>query len=263
MPGWASDSSSLDTDARAIDQAATNSGSRNVAGRLASQLNSSWGRTPAPYSAESLTAQRAETGWGWGSVLIGNRLAQHMAESLLATNPTLTPEEALAQSLTAVTAARQAHTGWGAIAKDNGVKLGTLVSSVKHSTESVTGQRTANAQGSKSVDRAAAKAATPEPTERSARGMERGAKSEKGRAEPSGFSNSFDTGHQRGGGVAFSGPGTVAAAGPGSSGRGSADKGTGSGAGAGGRGGASEAGHGGGGGQGGGGNGSGGGGKGK
>ena len=249
-PGRTADSSSLDADARAVDRAAATSGSQNVAGRLASQLNNSWGRTPAPYSAESLTTHRAETGWGWGGVLIGNRLAQHMAESLLATNPTLTPEEALAQSLAAVTAARQAHTGWGVIAQDNGVKLGALVSSVRHTTESVTGHRTGHAPEPKTVDRAAAKAATLEPTERGARGTERGAKSDKGRTEVPGFSNGFDTGHQRGGGVAFSGPG--AAAGPGSSGRGSGDKGTG--AGAGGRGPASaEAGHGGGGGQGGGG----------
>ena len=257
-PGRTADSSSLEADARAVDQAAATKGSQNVAGRLASQLNSSWGRTPGPYSAESLTAQRAETGWGWGGVLIGNRLAQHAAESLLAANPTLTPEEALAQSLAAVTAARQAHTGWGVIAKDNGVKLGALVSSVRHTTESVTGQRTGHPQGPKTVDRAAAKAATLEPTEPSARGTERGVKSDKGRTEAPGFSNSFDTGHQRGGGVAVSGSG--AAAGPGSSGRGNTDKGTGVGAGGHGAASAEAAGHGGGGGQGGGGNGGGGGG---
>src|SRR5262245_31532741 len=134
-PGWTADSSALDEHARAVDRAATKAGSQHVAGRLASQLNDSWGRSPAPYSSESLAAQRAQTGWGWGGVLIGNRLAQHMAETRLAANPTLTPEEALAQSLAAVTAARQAHTGWGVIAKENGVTLGPLVSSVRHSTE--------------------------------------------------------------------------------------------------------------------------------
>jgi hypothetical protein len=237
--GWTAESSSLDEHARAVDRTATSAGSQQVAGRIASQLNDSWGRTPAPYSAESLATQRAQTGWGWGGLLIGNRLAQHMAEARLAANPTLTPEEALAQSLAAVTAARQAHTGWGVIAHENGVKLGPLVSSVKHSTEAVTtGARSGHTSGAKTVDRAAAKSAALEPGERAARGAERGAKSnsgksDKGRAEVAGFSNSFDTGHQRGGSAVVSGTGVAAATGYGGAGHGRSDKGTGPGAGAG------------------------------
>jgi hypothetical protein len=222
-PGRTSDSSSLDKHAQAVDGVTANTGSEKVASRLASQLNEAWGRTPAPYTAESLTAQRTQTGWGWGGVLIGNRLAQQMAETRLAANPALTPEQALVESLAAVTAARQAHTGWGVIAKDNGVKLGPLVSSVKKSTESVTaslqssGKQGSGKPGTKSADGTAAKA-------------ERSAKSDKARADSASFSNSFDTG--------------PAAAGHGSLGRGH-DKENSPGA-------SAEAGHGGGGGQGGG-----------
>ena len=181
-PGRAADSANLDQHAQAVDRASTNAGSQNVAGRLASELNDSWGRTPGPYTAESLATQRAQTGWGWGGVLIGNRLAQHVAESRLAANPTLTPAEALAQSLAAVTAARQARTGWGVIAQENGVKVGALVSSVKQSTESVTtGRRSTDKQGAKSLDRAAARGPAPGTSERAARGAERSAKSDKAR----------------------------------------------------------------------------------
>jgi hypothetical protein len=235
-PGQSSESSNLDQHAQAVDRASKNAGSQHVAGRLASELNDSWGRAPGPYSAESLATQREQTGWGWGGVMIGNRLAQHVAESRMAANPTLTPAEALAQSLAAVTAARQAHTGWGVIAQENGVKLGALVSSVKQSTESVTrGLRSADKQGAKSIDRAAARGPALGTSERAARGAERSAKSDKARGGVNDFSNSLDSGH-RSGGVAVSGPGVAGAAGHGGSGRGSGDKGGGPGANAGGTG---------------------------
>jgi hypothetical protein len=248
-PGWASEASDLDQHGQAVDRATSNAGSQRVAGRLAAELNQAWGRTPGPYTAESLAAQRAQTGWGWGGVLIGNRLAQHIAESRLAGNPTLTPAEALTQSLAAVTAARQAHTGWGVIAQDNGVKLGPLVSSVRYSTEALTsGLRSPDKPGGKSIDRATTRGPASVTNQRA------GAKSDRARGNDGGVTNSFDTGHARGGGAAVSGPGV--ASGHSSSGRGGSGEGQGGGNSGGGGG------HGGGGGQGGG-NGGGGGGKGK
>jgi len=221
-PVLAADPPELDRHARAVDQAATSAGQQHVAERLAAELNASWGRTPAPYTAESLTAQRAQNGWGWGGVLIGNRLAQHVAESRLAANPTLTPEEALAQSLGQVTAARQAHTGWGVIAQENGVKLGTLVSSVRHSTEAVaTGAKGTGGVTGKSVGKGADKAA---------KGTALGGKSDKAPAGGRDFANSFDSAGRQATGVAVSGPGTAGGAGRGGSDRGSSDKGGGHGA---------------------------------
>ncbi len=208
-PARADDAAALDHDRRDVDRAAASLGSSTVAERLAAELNAAWGRTPAPYSAESLTAQRAATGWGWGEVVIGNRLAQQIAESLMAANPSLTPAQALAQALAQVTAARQARTGWGVIAQQNGLKLGPLVSDVRRAATTLG----AGAKGS---------AASAKGTEKGAKGADKTAKgsdpSAKGKGtesatEDRGFS-AFDTAGNRSPGVAVAGGGGAGRGGP-------------------------------------------------
>ena len=72
-------------DAQTIAAAGAGSpGPARVADRIARDLNASWGRSPAPYTAASVTAQRVQNRWGWGETLITNRLAQQMANKLLA-----------------------------------------------------------------------------------------------------------------------------------------------------------------------------------
>jgi hypothetical protein len=193
---WGADPTpDLDRHARAVDQAAEAQGQMQVAGRLADQLNASWGQTPGPYTAASLADQRARNGWGWGEVLIGNLLAQSIARNLMAANPTLTPAQALALATDQVTAARQAGAGWGVISKEAGVKLGKLVSGVQKSAAAVSagekspGAVKATAKGTKE---SGAKAAD-EAQERAA-GVGRGL-------------TGFATEGQPTGGVAVAGPG--------------------------------------------------------
>jgi hypothetical protein len=114
--------------AQAIDGVgATPPGQERVATRVAVELNAACGCTA--YSAASVTAQQAQNGWGWGEVVIANRLAQALVPGILTTNPALTPQQALALATANVTVARQSA-GWGAIARANGLRLGDLVSSV-------------------------------------------------------------------------------------------------------------------------------------
>ena len=203
-PARADDAAALDRDRRDVDRAAASLGSSRVAERLATELNATWGRAPAPYSAESLTAQRAATGWGWGEVVIGNRLAQEIAASLMAANPALTPAEALAQALAQVTAARQARTGWGVIAQQNGLKLGPLVADVRRAAAALgAGPKgsAASAKGTEPGAKASGKSAKG--AERSAKGTAQGTGSA---TEDRGFS-AFDTAGNRSPGVAVAGGG--------------------------------------------------------
>jgi hypothetical protein len=106
--------------------ATTSAGSQQVAAKIASELNAAC--KCATYSASSVTAQRAKTGWGWGEVLIADRLA--LAISQQAKIPLSTAQGQ-------VTTARQQGMGWGAIAHTNGLNLGSLVSSVEKSANAV------------------------------------------------------------------------------------------------------------------------------
>lgn len=98
-----------------------------VAARLAQELNASWGWRPDPYTAASLTAQRAEHGWSWGEVLIANRLAQQVARGLMTSNPRLTPPQALAKAADQMTASWRHGVGWGALALASGARAEALV----------------------------------------------------------------------------------------------------------------------------------------
>jgi hypothetical protein len=124
--------------AHAVDQAAATQGQARVAGRLADQLNASWSHAPAPYTVESLAAQRAQHGWGWGELAIANLLAQHVARELMAANPALTPAQALALAFDQVVAERLAGNGWGLIGQNHGMTLGKLVSGLQRSAAAVT-----------------------------------------------------------------------------------------------------------------------------
>src|SRR5262245_51522629 len=128
-PAWAADPDPLDKAATTVNAAATTSaGSRQVAAKIAGELNAACKCTA--YSAASVTAQRAQTGWGWGEVLIADRLA--LAISQQSKIPVST---ALGQ----VTTARQQGTGWGAIARAHGLSVGSLVGGIEKSASAVAG----------------------------------------------------------------------------------------------------------------------------
>jgi uncharacterized membrane protein YgcG len=113
---------------RTIDAvAARSTGQERVAGWIAADLNAAC--QCQAYSAESVAAQRAQNGWGWGEVVIADKLALALVPGILAQNPALTPAQALALATASVTTARQSM-GWGAIAKANGLRLGEVVSKV-------------------------------------------------------------------------------------------------------------------------------------
>jgi hypothetical protein len=120
--------------------ASTPAGAQKVADRLAHELNASC--RCAAYSAASLSAQRAQTGWGWGELAIANRLAQAISAKT---------GMSLAAATAQVTAERQ-HAGWGAIAKAHDLKVGALVSDVDRVAKSVE-------KAGKAVDRGGEKAA--------------------------------------------------------------------------------------------------------
>jgi hypothetical protein len=110
------------------------------------------------YSPASVAAQRAQNNWGWGEVVIANRLAQALAAELLKSQPGLTPAQALAQATGQVTGARQTM-GWGAIAQAHGLKVGEVVSSVEKTAKAVERpDKTGNATSGKGPDRSANKA---------------------------------------------------------------------------------------------------------
>lgn len=124
-PSWAADP--FDEPAKTVNSAAaTPAGQSRVASRMASELNASLGRNA--YSAASLTAQQAQTGWGWGEVMIANRLAQAISQKT---------GVSLSTALDKVTTARQQGSGWGAIAKSYDLKVGPLVSEMNKSAKAV------------------------------------------------------------------------------------------------------------------------------
>jgi hypothetical protein len=124
---WGVDPDPLEKPAATVNDAATTSaGSQQVAGRIAAELNSTCQCTS--FSAASVTAQRAQTGWGWGEILIADRLAQAVSKQ---------SNVSFASALTQVSASRQQGQGWGEIARARGVNLGDLVSSVEKSANAV------------------------------------------------------------------------------------------------------------------------------
>jgi uncharacterized membrane protein YgcG len=147
---WSADpDAQLQKSAMVVNAAAnTPAGQQKVADRLAHELNASCHCTT--YSAASLRAQRAQTGWGWGELAIANRLAQAISTKT---------GVSLAAATAQVTAERQQHTGWGAIAKAHDLKVGALVSNVD--------------QVAKSVEKASK--AADKPGEKTAKDAEKGA----------------------------------------------------------------------------------------
>ena len=92
----------LQKSATMVDAAANApAGQQKLADRLAHELNASC--QCATYSAASLSAQRAQTGWGWGELTIANRLAHAISTKT---------GVSLAAATAQVTAERQQHTGW-------------------------------------------------------------------------------------------------------------------------------------------------------
>jgi hypothetical protein len=192
---WSADpDAQLQKAARVVNAAAnTPAGQQKVADRLAHELNASCQCTT--YSAASLSAQRAQTGWGWGELAIVNRLAQ-----AISTKTGLSLAAATAQ----VTAEREQHTGWGAIAKAHDLKVGALVRDVDHVAKSVE-------KASKAADKAGEKAAKD-----SEKGADRGAKDtgkadagksdkDKGSDVAAGHSGGFGSGGSAGGGAGHGG----------------------------------------------------------
>ena len=123
---WAANPDPFEHATKTVNEtAARPPGSQQVAGRIASELNAACACTR--FSDESVAQQRAQTGWGWGEVLIANRLALAISRQ---SNTTF------ATALGQVTTARQTM-GWGAIAKANDLNLGRLVSDVTKSANAV------------------------------------------------------------------------------------------------------------------------------
>ncbi len=173
--------------AKAINDAArTTAGRKQVAGRVAEELNTSC--HCSAFSATSVSTQHAQTGWGWGEVLVADSLALAISKK---TGTSF--NAALAQ----VASARQQGTGWGAIAKAHDLKVGPVVSDVQKSAKAV---ETSAKLGDKAPDKAAkasnkapAKAAKAADTS-----ADRAAKADK--ADAGGGTGGADKGADKGGG---------------------------------------------------------------
>src|SRR5574341_1267800 len=105
-PAWAADGSAmLDKHVRAINRTArTSEGQQVVVQRLSQELG---------IPAQTLQAQRQQTGLGWGEILIANRLSQKTGTSF-----------------DQIVSEFRSGKGWGAIAREHDLKLGKLVSEV-------------------------------------------------------------------------------------------------------------------------------------
>ena len=126
-PALGADHDQFEKAAATVNSAATTSaGSQHVAAKIASELNATCKCTT--YSASSVTAQRAQMGWGWGEILIADRLALAISQQ---------SKIPLSTAMGQVTTARQQGTGWGAIAHANGLNLGSLVSGLEKSANAV------------------------------------------------------------------------------------------------------------------------------
>jgi hypothetical protein len=139
---WGADKDPFEKPANTVNSTATTSaGSQQVAGKIADQLNAAC--ACSTFSASSVMDQRAETGWGWGSVLIADLLALAISQQ-----SQIPFETALNQ----VTTARQQGGGWGAIAKANGLNVGKAVSEAVKSANAVAAGASSSAKGQKQGD---------------------------------------------------------------------------------------------------------------
>jgi hypothetical protein len=126
-PAWGTDSDPFEKPTATVNSAATTSaGSQQVAAKIASELNAACKCTT--YSASSVSAQHTKTAWGWGEVLIADRLAIAISQQA---------KISLSTAQGQVTTARQQGMGWATIAHTNGLNLGSLVSSVEKSANAV------------------------------------------------------------------------------------------------------------------------------
>jgi hypothetical protein len=107
-------------DAKASRVAATPEGQRRMVETLAAQFK------VGQATIEQLRSQKM----GWGEVTIALALSQELMKQ----NPTLTPEQALAQVL----ASRESG-GWGKVAQQYGLKLGPVLSQIKRADKEVSG----------------------------------------------------------------------------------------------------------------------------
>jgi hypothetical protein len=130
------------------DTAQTAAGQQQVAGRVAQELNTSC--HCSAFSATSVSAQHAQTGWGWGEVLIADSLALALSQK------TGVPFNA---ALAQVTSARQQGAGWGAIAKAHDLKVGPVVSDVQKSAKAVETSAKTQDKAAKAADRTSDRAA--------------------------------------------------------------------------------------------------------
>ncbi len=116
----------LEKQSQLLDETASSASNENTYEALSSQLG---------VSVEELMKQKQDTKFGFGQLFIANALAK----TLIGTNPDLN-FAALAQQF-------QDGKGWGVIAKENGVKLGPIVSQIKRSTEAIEHARNTQVQG--------------------------------------------------------------------------------------------------------------------
>jgi hypothetical protein len=131
-PARGEDRDPFDKAATTVNGAATTPASaQQVAGKIASELNTTC--ACSTFSAESVSAQRAQTGWGWGELLIADRLALAISQqSKISFNTALGQVMAGRQH-----PAGQQPAGWGAIAKANNLNVGQLVGGITKSADAV------------------------------------------------------------------------------------------------------------------------------
>ena len=131
-PARGEDRDPFDKAATTVNGAATTpAGAQQVAGKIASELNTTC--ACSTFSAQSVSAQRAQTGLGWGEVLIADRLALAISRQ-----SKISFDTALGQVMAArQQPAGQQPAGWGAIAKANNLNVGQLVGGVTKSADAV------------------------------------------------------------------------------------------------------------------------------
>ncbi len=105
---------------QALDQAAAKAGNDKVFQTLSKQLN-------VPVS--DLQAQQQSTHFGFGQLFIANALANATAKS------------ATPKTFQQIADEFNAGKGWGQIANQNGVKLGSIISSIKRSDKAIQAQQ--------------------------------------------------------------------------------------------------------------------------
>ncbi len=123
------DTGELDKQSQLMEETASKAGNEKTFQALSSQLG---------VSVEDLTKQKQDTKFGFGQLFIANALAKTLAQ----TNPNMN-FATLAQQF-------QEGKGWGEIAKENGVKLGPIVSQLKRSTNAIEHARNNQASGGQS-----------------------------------------------------------------------------------------------------------------